>query len=77
MAECESQKTCIFFNDQMREIPGITKIYKKKYCIGGEQEGCARRVVRHVLGEDRVPATLYPNQHDLARKLIAAHRSLV
>jgi len=77
MAKCECQSSCIFFNDKMKELPGFTKIYKKKYCIGGEMEGCARRVVSQVLGEDKIPSTLYPNQHDLARKLIAASKSRV
>jgi len=61
----------------MKELPGLTKIYKNKYCTGGEHEGCARRMVNTTLGKDKVPSDLYPNQHEAARKLISQSKTAV
>jgi hypothetical protein len=72
MAKCECLEGCIFFNDKMKERPAMGQLYKKEFCLGGDNAHCARYMVRTALGRDRVPVDLYPNQIDRAAQLIAA-----
>lgn len=69
MANCECLAGCIFFNDKMSKKPGTAEIYKKKYCLGDNVD-CARYMVFQKLGKANVPADLYPNQSNIAQKLI-------
>ena len=70
MANCECLAACPFFNDKMANKPGTVEIYKKKYCLGDNAD-CARHMVFKKLGRPGVPADLFPNQKDLAQKIIA------
>jgi hypothetical protein len=69
MADCELIKGCIFFNDQMANMPGTAKMYKTTYCKGKFAE-CARRLVFESLGRERVPKDLFPNQKEKAQRII-------
>ncbi len=71
MSECECVPTCLFFNDKMKDQPGQSELFKRRYCQGGEKEHCARYMVRNGLGKDRVPTDFFPNQIERARTLIA------
>lgn len=71
MADCEVLSTCIFFNDKMANMPGTAAAFKKKYCQD-DNSACARYKVFKSLGKQKVPADLFPNQDDRARKIIAA-----
>lgn len=70
MSDCICLEICPFFNDRMKELPGMSHLYKKKFCQGGESEQCARFMVRNALGKENVPADLYPHQADRAKMLI-------
>jgi hypothetical protein len=70
MAECELLGGCPFFNDQMANMPGTAAGFKRSYCQG-ENGNCARYMVFKALGRPRVPADLFPNQEERARKVIA------
>lgn len=70
MADCEIIHVCAFFNDRMAGMSAVAEIYKQNYCRSDSSQ-CARLAVRKALGGDRVPASLYPNQMDEARALIA------
>jgi len=74
MADCECLPTCIFFNDQMAEMPAMAEIIKKRYCRGSNIH-CARHMVFRTLGKDAVPVDLYPSQTERAEEIIAAKRS--
>jgi hypothetical protein len=69
MSSCELIEKCIFFNDQMANMPSTAEIYKMKYCQGSSDE-CARFMVRKAKGGEFVPADLYPNQTDRALAII-------
>lgn len=73
MAECESLSGCIFFNDQMQDMPATAAIYKARYCRNGKEE-CARYMVRMELGKEHVPPDLFPNQAGRAQEIISRHR---
>lgn len=69
MTKCELIETCIFFNDQMPNMPSTAAVYKKMYC---EQnfDSCARLMVAKALGRAQVPKDLFPNQKERAEAII-------
>jgi hypothetical protein len=69
MAECTCILTCPFYNDRMRDMPGIADLLKNNYCQGN-YENCARYLVRSKLGRDNVPGDLFPNQADRVKSII-------
>ena len=71
MADCEVLGGCPFFNDKMANMPGTASAFKRKYCQG-DNRSCARYMVLKALGKPKVPADLFPNQGDRAKKIIAA-----
>ena len=71
MADCECLAKCPFFNDRMPDVDGLGAMFKRRYCQGDNQN-CARYQVLKKAGRDKVPPTLYPNQMEIARKIIAA-----
>lgn len=73
MAECESLPECLFFNDQIKDMPATAEIYKARYCRNGK-EGCARYMVKMELGKEHVPSDLFPNQAGRAAEIISQHR---
>ncbi len=69
MTECECIPGCPFFNDRMLNMPSLSKMYKKNYCLGN-YDACARHMVFKALGKESVPSDLFPNQSDIAETLI-------
>ena len=74
MEKCECIAVCPFFNDKMKEKPGMAEMYKKKYCLGEHKNECARYIVRGAIGKENVPIDLYPNQHESAKQIIKNFR---
>lgn len=70
MSTCELIEKCIFFNDQMANMPSTADVYKRMYCKENSSE-CARFLVCKKLGRDRVPANLFPNETSRAQQLMA------
>lgn len=70
MADCELIATCVFFNDQMADMPSMSNIIKDRYCKGSNTM-CARHMVFRVLGREAVPSDLYPSQVERADSLLA------
>jgi hypothetical protein len=54
----------------MPVVSGLGTVYKLNYCIGDFTK-CARHIVVQVLGKERVPADLYPNQQERVAEIIA------
>ncbi|HBC74231.1 MAG TPA: hypothetical protein DC017_05100 [Candidatus Wallbacteria bacterium] len=73
MAECEIIGGCLFFNDKMSGMSAVADMMKKKYCKGDNGK-CARYMVFKALGRPAVPADLFPNQTDVADKLIKSKK---
>lgn len=73
MADCECLTGCVFFNDQMAEMPSMSNILKERYCRGSSTH-CARHMVFRTLGKAAVPADLYPSQVERAEAQIVAAR---
>ena len=71
MAECECLASCPFFNDQMGGMPTTAEMFKTFYCRGDSSQ-CARYMVFEAMGRDRVPGGLFPNQVEIARKILSA-----
>jgi hypothetical protein len=60
---------CVFFNDQMKNMPATSTLYKRNYCQG-DYTYCARFLVRNTMGGEHVPADLFPNQRERAETII-------
>jgi hypothetical protein len=71
MAECEILSTCVFFNDEMANMPATAAIYKERYCQG-DNLTCARYLVFKAVGRLKVPSDLFPPEEKRAKKIIAA-----
>jgi hypothetical protein len=70
MADCECLAGCIFFNDKMANMPGLTDLYKANLCRG-DKTACARYMVFKAKGRENVPPDLYPNDTARAKEMIA------
>jgi len=69
MADCEMLATCIFFNERMASMPATAGLLKSRFCEG-TWEACARYRVCKGLGREKVPKDLFPNQADVADRLL-------
>ncbi|MDY6986964.1 MAG: hypothetical protein SWQ30_02810 [Thermodesulfobacteriota bacterium] len=70
MADCELLSKCLFFNDQLANMPDMADLMKEKYCRG-DNSMCARYKVFAALGEAKVPPGLYPIDRRKADQIIA------
>jgi hypothetical protein len=70
MADCELIAKCLFFNDQMAEMPDMAELQKNKYCRGNNSI-CARYKVFKELGKDKVPKDLFPFDIKRAEQIIS------
>jgi len=70
MARCELLEGCIFFNDRMHDYPFAADQMKQQYCLGDNQD-CARYLVRNARGKEQVPADLFPTDVVRAEHIIA------
>jgi len=70
MAECDLLNTCIFFNDQMDEMPAVANLMKSRYCKS-DYEKCARMKVVKAVGREKVPKDMFPNQDEYAQEVIS------
>lgn len=69
MANCDLLEKCIFFNDNMANMPSTSDMFKKMYCRTDFQK-CARHMIVDALGRGTVPPDLFPNQTDRAKSII-------
>lgn len=72
MTRCELTETCIFFNDQMANMPSTASVYKKIYCESDWQT-CGRYMIFKAIGRENVPKDLFPNQAERAAAIIKNH----
>ena len=72
MAKCELTETCIFFNDQMANMPSTASVYKKIYCES-DWSNCGRYMIFKAIGREHVPKDLFPNQAERAATIIKNH----
>lgn len=73
MTKCELIETCIFFNDQMVNMPSTAAVYKKIYCQQ-DFDKCGRYMIFKAVGREHVPKDLFPNQSDRAAMIIKEHK---
>lgn len=71
MADCECLPTCMFFNDQMKQMPITAAKYKRTYCKDDNRK-CARYIVFKALGKESVPLDLFPNNIDRAIQIVSS-----
>jgi hypothetical protein len=69
--DCDRLPTCIFFNDQMEQMPAVAELLKSHFCRGTFAE-CARFQVATRLGGASVPPDLFPHDRERATRLLEA-----
>ncbi len=67
---CPHCDECTFMSDRLSHMPTVSEMYEHHYC-SGDHTGCARFTVADSVGFERVPETLYPNDHEGAQFVIA------
>ena len=72
MSDCVCLPKCIFFNDNMADMPTTAESMKKRYCLA-DNSTCARYLVFKALGREAVPGNLYPNNIARAEEIIKGH----
>ena len=70
MSDCECLPKCVFFHDQMADMPATAESMKRRFCRG-DSSGCARHMVFAGAGKEKVPADLYPNNVNRAQLILA------
>jgi hypothetical protein len=71
--DCQKLATCIFFNDQMDQMPSVAALLKSQFCRGAFEE-CARFQVAAKLGGSAVPKDLFPTDRARSRELLGSLR---
>ena len=71
MIDCELLAGCIFYNAKISVVPITAKRMKREYCKG-DNSTCARYRVFKALGRENVPENLFPNDTDLANKMLSS-----
>ncbi len=70
MGDCECVSRCMLFEEKMSSMPATVEMFRNRYCRA-DFLTCARYSVYKALGMERVPADLFPNQEDRARKIVS------
>lgn len=70
MGACEFIEKCPFFQDKLENKPAEVEELKTKYCKENNLN-CARYMVAHALGKEKMPPNLYPHEKDRAYIVIA------
>ena len=61
MKECPFLDSCIFFNDTMPDMPNTSELLKRTCCRDPFREHARYRVAQ-VLGCEKVPGDLFPDE---------------
>ena len=69
MADCEFLKKCLFFNDQLKNMPVAAEGVKMMYCLW-HYEDCGRYIVAKKMGPVNVPLDLFPPDAERAKKYL-------
>ena len=69
MKKCELLDGCLFFDNQMKDMPTVTDMMKRMYCLW-HYEQCARYRVATVLGKKKTPDDLFPYDTIRAKVLL-------
>ena len=72
MSDCECLAGCLFFHDQMADMPSSAGLIKAQYCSGpsADNADCARHMVFAAIDADSVPVDLFPSDVPRARRLL-------
>ena len=70
MSTCYMLHDCPFFNDLLANMPVSSNYLKRTYCHTHGSD-CARYMVVHALGRERVPPDLFPNEGIRAKRIIS------
>lgn len=67
--DCVKLSKCPFFHDKMANMPSMADLMKQNYCQG-DWSRCARYRIFNDLGNEYIPADLFPNEQDRATQVL-------
>ncbi len=70
LEECECISKCSLFDKKLKKFPSTVNILKEQYCVSNKKL-CARYRVFAVLGHEKVPKDLFPNEPGKAIRIIS------
>lgn len=71
MAECLIAKNCPFYkNGTNSQMTAVSNWLKSHYCRGNFAM-CARHTVHEAMGQEYIPADLYPNEQVRAYQIVS------
>jgi hypothetical protein len=75
MGNCEQLPTCAFYNEKLKDLPGLSEGLKRLYCWN-ETPNCARFMVLKAIGREKIPLDLFPNELERAKTIISQEQPL-
>jgi hypothetical protein len=72
MDSCKLLEGCLFFHEKMNNMPTVTDMLKRLYCLWNYKQ-CARYMVAEKFGKDQVPQDLFPNDITKAKIILTNH----
>jgi hypothetical protein len=70
MNRCRKLAQCLFFNDELSDMPAASSAMKRRYCLE-EFTRCARYTVKIVLGDEFVPHDMFPDDATRAKIILS------
>ncbi len=71
MAECRIAKSCPLYHSQANsQASAVSNWLKTHYCRGNFAL-CARHTIHEAIGQEYVPADLFPNEQARAQQIVA------
>jgi hypothetical protein len=68
MAECKLLKKCLFFHENLQNMPAASEMMKRMYCRWQYDE-CARYKIATKMGPENVPSGMFPQGRRNMQKL--------
>ena len=70
MADCKIAPNCPYYNGQAtRQAPNVSSWLRYQYCHGNFSL-CARHAVHEALGQEHVPADLFPSEQVRVQQIL-------
>lgn len=73
MAECELLSKCLYFHDQLQNMPTASDMIKRMYCLW-HYEDCARYKIAKATGSENVPPDLFPPDIERAEVILTCFK---
>jgi len=71
MAECRIAKSCPLYRSQANNQPAAVSNWLKTHYCRGNFAMCARHTIHEAIGQEFIPADLFPNEQARAYQIVS------